>query len=73
MLCLFLSLAGRAQKLDLSLEDCLGMALLNDVSVRNARLDVLASRAQKQEAAAEYFPKVFVSSYGFMALDTPLR
>lgn len=73
MLCLFLSLAGRAQKLDLSLEDCLGMALLNDVSVRNARLDVLASRAQKQEAAAEYFPKVFVSSYGFMALDPLLQ
>lgn len=58
----------RAQTL-LSLEDCRVMALQHNHKVRNSSLDMLAASARKQEALAEYFPKVFVSSYGFMAMD----
>lgn len=58
----------RAQTL-LSIEDCRAMALQNNHKVRNSSLDMLAAGARKQEALAEYFPKVFVSSYGFMAMD----
>ena len=57
----------------LSPEDCREMALRNSSGIRNAGLDVLASNALKQEAVTEYFPKVFVISYGFMALDPLLE
>ena len=57
----------------LSLQECREMALQNDNDVRNARLDVLAASAQKQEAFAEYFPRVSLNSFGFMAADPLLE
>ena len=57
----------------LTLEDCRDMAVQNDVCLKNADLDLLAARVQKQEAFAEYFPKVSISSFGFWSLDPMLE
>ncbi len=54
---------------ELSLDECMTMALENNMSVRNAELDVFAAHAQKQEAFAEYFPKVSVNAFAFSAFD----
>ena len=58
---------------ELSLDECMTMALENNMSVRNAELDVFAARAQKQEAFAEYFPKVSVNAFAFYAFDPLLE
>lgn len=49
------------------------MAVRNDVQLRNSQLDMLSARAQKQEAFAEYFPSVSISSFGFWSLDPMLE
>ena len=64
--------AGYSQT-SLSLQECREMALQNSVKMKNARLDVLAASARKEEALAEYFPKVSVNSFGFMAVDPLLE
>lgn len=69
---LFLAVPASAQK-TLTLEECKNMALINEVSIKNAHLDVLAAKAQKQEALAEYFPKVSINSYGFWAIDPMIQ
>lgn len=58
-----------AQGWELTLDDCLTLASQNDPYVRNARLDVLAARAQRQEALAEYFPTVSATAMAFHALN----
>lgn len=62
-----------AGQTSLSLQECRQMALQNDIRVKNARLDILAASVQKQEALTEYFPKVSLNSFGFMALDPLLE
>ena len=57
----------------LSLQECREMALQNNARIKNARIDVLVASAQKQEALAEYFPKISLNSFGFMALDPLLE
>ena len=52
------SVSTPALRLELSVEDCRQMALQNSMAVKNARLDILSARAQKQEALAAYFPSV---------------
>lgn len=58
-----------AQARVLTLEECKSLASGNDVQVRNAELDVLAARAQKQEALAEYFPSISATAMAFHALN----
>lgn len=53
----------------LSLQDCRRMVLQNAAYVKNSRLDILAARAQKQEAFAEWFPTVSLDGFGFRSLD----
>lgn len=57
----------------LSLEECRSLAVENNADVRNAALDVMAARAQKQEALAEYFPKVSVTAFTFYAFNPMLE
>lgn len=57
----------------LSLDSCLDMARENSAALKNARLDVLAAKAQRQEALARYFPEVSVSAFAFGALDPMLE
>ena len=70
LLCTASSLSAQTA---LSLQDCREMALRNSTHVKNAYLDVLAASAQKQEVLAEYFPKVSLNSFGFIALDPMLE
>ncbi|MGN0190172.1 MAG: efflux RND transporter permease subunit, partial [Candidatus Cryptobacteroides sp.] len=53
----------------LSLEDCRNMALSNAAAQKNAELDVQAAIYQKQEAFAEYFPRVSASAFGYWSLN----
>ena len=73
MVALLMPFMASAQGLTLTLENCKDMALQNDPYVRNAHLDILAARAQKQEVFAEYFPKVSLNSFGFWAKDPMLE
>ncbi len=73
LILLLLPFAASAQVVTLTLENCKDMALQNDPSVRNAHLDVLAARAQKQEAFSEYFPKVSLNAFGFWSLSPLLE
>ena len=74
IICVVLAVGVRAHaQTILTLEDCREMAQQHDVYLRNAHLDVLAARAQKQEAFAEYFPKVSISTFGFWSLDPMLE
>lgn len=57
----------------LTLEQCQELALQNNTAVLNAGLDVVAARAQKQEAVAGYFPKVSVTAMAFYAFDPLLE
>lgn len=73
LILLFLPLFASAQKVSLTLSDCKEMAVQNDPYVRNAHLDVLAARAQKQEAFAAYFPTVGMNAFGFWSLNPMLE
>ena len=57
----------------LTLEQCRELALQNSRDILNASLDVEAAKAQKQEAVAEYFPKVAVTAIAFYAFDPLLE
>ena len=59
--------------LHLTLEQCKEMGLENDHNIVNANLDVFAAQAQKQEALAEYFPKLSFNTFGFYAIDPILE
>ena len=43
------TIQGQSPRLELSVEDCRRMAMENSMAVKNARLDILAAKAQKQE------------------------
>lgn len=73
LILILLPVVTSAQGVTLTLEKCKDMALQNDPSVRNAHLDVLAARAQKQEAFSEYFPKVSFNAFGFWSLSPLLE
>ncbi len=62
-----------AGRMVLTVGDCRNLALQNNVKVRNASLDVLAAKAQKGEAFAEYFPKVSINAFGYYAFDPMLE
>lgn len=56
-----------AQSLELTLEDCHTIAEQNNAAMRNAELDVKAARLQKDEAFAEFFPRISAMSIGYYA------
>ena len=65
---LLFALGLHGQNVCLSLQDCRDMAVVNDPYIKNSYLDILAAKAQKQEAFAEYFPTIQASGFGFWAL-----
>lgn len=79
MPCSFAMAAGpdsagmRRDTLSLSLDSCRTLALENNPYILNAGLDVYAARARKQEALAEYFPKVSLNAFAFHAFDPMLE
>lgn len=76
MIAALLSLQAAAQdrtELRLDIDRCREMALSNNSSTLNTRLDVRAAEYQKQEAAAEYLPRINFMSVGFQSLNPMLK
>lgn len=69
MVCALAATTSFAQQRTLTLDECKKLAAHNDPYERNAELDVLAARAQKQEALAEYFPSVSATAIAFHSLN----
>ena len=67
------SLGAQSTHMELSLEDALSAARQNEIQIKNARLDYQASLYQKQEAFAEYFPRVSAMALGFYAVNPMLE
>ena len=69
---LLLSLSSFAQKPDktrFSVQDCIDMALENNIELKNSQLEIDKARATKNEARAEYFPTVSAQALAFDALN----
>lgn len=64
-----ISLGAQGARIELSLDDALSAARQNEIQIKNARLDLQASRYQKQEAFAEYFPRVSAMALGFYSVN----
>ena len=70
ILALLLSMTAWAQEpLRLSVQDCIDMALENNIELKNSQLEIDKAKATKNEARAEYFPTVSAQAIGFDALN----
>ena len=57
------------EPLNLSVQDCIDMALENNIELKNSQLEIDKARATKNEARAEYFPTVSAQALAFDALN----
>ena len=64
--------AQHSDSLRLSVQDCLEMALENNIELKNSQLEIDKARATKNEARAEYFPTVTAQALAFDALNPML-
>jgi outer membrane protein TolC len=69
LLLVFPLLAQQSDPLHLSVQDCIDMALENNIELKNSQLEIDKARATKNEARAEYFPTVSAQAVGFDALN----
>ena len=53
----------------ISVQDCIEMALENNIELKNSQLDIQKARATKNEARAEYFPTVSAQVLAFDAVN----
>ena len=75
IVCLLLAKSIYAQEPDkthLSVQDCIEMALKNNIELKNSQLEINKARATKNEARAEYFPTVSAQAVAFDALNPML-
>jgi len=68
---IWLSLPLLAQQ-RLSVQECIDMALENNIELKNSYLEIDKARATKNEARAEYFPTVSAQALAFDALNPML-
>lgn len=54
-------------QLSLTLDECMELALENNVNIKNADNDLLMARYQEKSAFTRYFPSVSATGIGFMA------
>ena len=69
---LLLSMSAFAQepvKARLSVQDCIDMALENNIELKNSQLEIDKAKVTKNEARAEYFPTVSAQALAFDALN----
>jgi len=67
---LLLSVAAFAQEpLRLSVQDCIEMALENNIELKNSQLEIDKAKATKKEAQTLYFPTVSAQALAFDALN----
>lgn len=57
----------------LSLDSCKALALRNNATVQNAKLDVQAAEQVKKQAFTKYFPNVSASALGYHAINPLLE
>lgn len=72
ILSLLLTISAYAQESDktfLSVQDCVDLALENNVELRNSQLEVDKARATKKEAQTAYLPTVTAQALAFDALN----
>ena len=72
IVCLLLSGSVFAQNPDslrLSVQDCIDMALENNIELKNSQLEIDKAKATKSEARAEYFPTISAQAVAFDALN----
>ena len=70
ILSLLLTMSAFAQEPHrLSVQDCIEMALENNIELKNSQLEIDKARATKNEARAEYFPTVSAQALAFDALN----
>ena len=70
ILTLLLTLSAQAQTADtlrLSVQDCIDLAMENNIPLKNSQLEIQKARATKNEARSEYFPKVSAQALAFDA------
>ena len=73
ILSLLLTISAFAQEPHhLSVQDCIEMALENNIELKNSKLEIDKARATKNEARAEYFPTVSAQAVAFDALNPML-
>ena len=53
----------------LSVQDCIEMALENNIGLKNSQLEIDKAKATKKEAQTEYFPKVSAQALAFDAAN----
>ena len=64
--------AQQQESLNLSVQDCIDLALENNIELKNSQLEINKARATKNEARAEYFPTVTAHAVAFDALHPML-
>ena len=57
---------------NLSVQDCIEMALENNIDLKNSQLEINKAKATKNEARAEYFPTVSAQALAFEAMNPML-
>ena len=73
ILSLLLTMSAFAQEPQhLSVQDCIEMALENNIELKNSQLEIDKARATKNEARTEYFPTVSAQALAFDALNPML-
>ncbi len=60
--------AQQQEPIRLSVQDCIDMALENNIELKNSQLEIDKARATKNQARAEYFPSVSAQALGFNAV-----
>ena len=61
--------AQQQEPLHLSVQNCIDMALENNIELKNSQLEIDKARATKNQARAEYFPSVSAQALGFNAVN----
>ena len=64
-----LAFSQNTDTLHLSMQDCIEMALKNNLELRNSQLEIDKAQATKREAQAAYFPTVTAHAAAFDALN----
>ena len=59
--------APMAAQKQYSLEECIGMALQNNIKMKKAENEISSAREQKKEAFANYIPQVSATAAGFVS------
>jgi outer membrane protein TolC len=73
ILCLLLSAVSLfGQEMRLSVQDCIDMALENNIELKNSQLEINKARETKNEAWTAYFPTVSAQAIAFDALNPML-